>query len=554
MKCYLPLLLLALVLLPCLAHAQSQRPPGVEVPKGAKPGPVPDYFMLALTDPGCDPEEDCDDVGPRRVYRNWYLDQTGCNWGGLGFSWAECEKQDPGAGEPVYDFSGIKMSERDSRMKFKVCSIGCGGAKWIIDPGQGIGPAWVEKDEFKFEIGPDGKKRVSDRYWKRYEHFVEAACRYVGQKYGVTMFRTGGNERDLVARDTYKDFYPDWHFYYMAPITHIHAAMKRANPKNKLIIGNMCYSDRPHVNALYDAGAKGNFEILSIHAYGSLGTHVDMYQIMESHYALADKGDGHIGIILEEGWSCFPLPERIDKDPILRRGARAYTPEDHEHYRQTVLDGWRNIMTPRKGEYDPKWVIGARYFVLNDHWGGRGWESRAKAEYDADGKLKGFHLDGYWMGTSDPDWIKPVLRAWGLIDIEGRPKGDTIFSFPPTLPKHDFEIAFQEPISKAVFAGHEYAFEVRFTNREKTPVTDFRMEMIGRSKQAKKVQYRFVGGDEATTIAPGKTITRRYVAVYPEELVGEKSYDARGFADAHYTWNARPYHTDAWMPRVSIVK
>lgn len=544
------LLLLILLLLQGLSYAQSQKPPGVEIPKGAKPAPLPDYFMLALTDPGCDPDEDCDDVGPKKVYRNWYIEHTGCNWGGTSFSWAECEKV-----RGKYDFSSITMSEHDRKMKFKVCYIGCGGAKWIVDPSQGIGPAWAEKDDFKFEIGPDGKKRVSDRYWQAYEKFVESACRYVRQKYGITIFQTGGNERDLVARDVYKDFYPDWHFYYMAPIVHIHAAMKRAHPDNKLIIGSMCYTDRAHVNALYDAGAKGNFEILSLHAYGQAGVHVDMYQIIEAHNALAEHGDGDVGLIIEEGWSCFPLPDRIDKDPVLRKGARVYTAEDIEHYRQTVLDGWRNIMTPRKGEYDPKWVIGARYFVLNDHWGGRGWEKRAKAEYDENGKLKGFHLDGYWIGTDDPNWIKPFLRPWGLIDIEGKPKGDIIFNFPPYLPKHDFEVSFDDLLNgNHIVAGREYRLVVKFTNHEKTPMTNFRMDMIGRDEPAKKVKFRYIGGDDVTTIAPGQTITRRYIVVYPEELIGADPYRARGFADAYYTWNGRLYHTDAWLPKLPIVK
>lgn len=550
------LAIIALILsAPMTGWAQSEQPPGVEVPADANPAPVPDYFMLTMTDPGCDPDEDCDDVGPKKTYRNWYMDRTGCNMTGLGFSWSECDKSGSADAEPKYDFSSITLSDRDRKMKFKIAHIGCGGANWIQDPKNGIGPAWAEEDSFKFETGDDGKRVVSKQYWKRYEHFVEAACRYVNEKYNVRIFTTGGNERDLVDRKTYEEFYPDWHFYYMAPITHIHAAMKRASSENKLMIGNMCYSDRAHVGALYAAGAKNNFEILAIHNYGQPGVHLDMYQIMESHYEMEKNGDGHIGIVLVEGWSCFPLPDRIDKDPILRKGAREYTDEDNEHYRQTVLDGWRNIMTPRKDEYDPKWVIGAHYFVLNDHWGGRGWESRATKELDENGNLKGFRLDGYWMPTTDPNWIKPFLRPWGLIDIEGKPKGDTVFNFPPYIPKHDYTITFDEPLKEnTITAGHEYALTVAFTNREKEPMTDFRMDMIGRDDPAKKVRYKLTGGDEATTIAPGQTLKRTYTAVYPKDLAGADSHRARGFADAHFSWKGRPWHTDAWMPRAEIRK
>ncbi len=554
------------------AWAQSVKPPDVEIPGDLRKGTVPDYFMLNMTAPGCDPGEDCDDVGPPRVYRNWYLDQTGCNVGGMGVSWPECEKARPRDGEPTYDFSGVSLSERGQRMKFKICRIHSGGAKWISDPGQGIGPRWVEREDFKFATEKRGKKVVSERYWRRFEHFVEAACRHVREKYGVTIFSTGGNERDLVARDTYQNFYPDWHFYYMAPIVHIHKAMKRAHPDNKLIIGNLCYTDGPHVDALYQAGAKGNFEILAIHNYGKAGVHLDMYQIMESHKALAKHGDGDIGIVLFEGWSCFPLPERIDRDPANRRpGGHRYTPEDCEHYRQTVLDGWRNLMTPRPGEYDPKWVIGANYFVLNDHWGGRGWEKRAVAKYEQNGKIhevpateyrgqgkiRAFKLDGYEIGTGDPLWIKPFLRPWGLIDIHGKPKGDTIFNFPPYLPKHEIRASVEEPLPDNVAAGgHEYPVTVTFTNRENSPMSDFRLKMIGRDDEAKKVRFRFVGGDPDREVKPDRTITRRYVAVFPRELAraekNKKPRRIRCYADAHYTWESRPYHTDAWLPNVLV--
>jgi hypothetical protein len=85
-------------------------------------------------------------------------------------------------------------------------------------------------------------------------------------------------------------------------------------------------------------------------------------------------------------------------------------------------------------------------------------------------------------------------------------------------------------------------------------MTDFRMDMIGRDDPAKQVKYRFVGGDDVPTVMPGETITRRYTAKYPSGLIDADPYRARGFADAHYTWEGRPYHTDAWMPKVAIAQ
>lgn len=589
--------LFVLVSVCLVAWAESIQPPGVELPANRRLGTVPDGFMLMLSDPGCDPEEECDDVGPPKAYRNWYLDQTLVNVGDIGYSWAATEKTEPATGEaPVYDFSDIRPDERFARMKFKIAHIGCGGVNWIGNPREGIGPAWVERDAFKFDIDADGRKVVSARYWKRFEDWVEAACRDARERFGCTLFMTGGNERDLIARDVYKDYYPDWHFYYMAPIKPIHAGMKRAHPDNRLIIGNLCYTSYQHMDALYAAGAKGNFEILAIHNYGPAGAHLDMKQILWAREGLVQRGDDHVGIILTEGWSCFPLPPHIDHDPANRQpGGRTYTAEDCEHYRQTVLDGWRNLMTPREGEYDPSWVIGANYFVLNDHWGGRLWEQRAFAvfdlsgdapepaapsgqvhlrqekdgvrtyeipalDYHGQGTLRGFKIDGYDIGTGDPLWIKPLLRPWGLIKQDGTPKGDIVFNFPPYLPQHSFTARITDPLEpdKRVVAEREYSVTVTFTNEEASPMTDFRLAMIGRDEFAEKIRFRNLDGDSVTTLAPGQSITRRFVAIYPESLVGledrGRPRPVRGYADAHYTWEGRPYHSDAWMPNVVVIR
>jgi len=368
--------------------------------------------------------------------------------------------------------------------------------------------------------------------------------------------------------------------------------MKRAHPDNRLIIRNLCYSDQEHISALYDAGAKGNFEILAIHAYGPRGVHVDMEQIIESHQEMAAHGDAHIPILITEGWSCFPLPESIEKDKAFRKGGRPYTPEEIEHYRQTVLDGWRNLTTPRPGEYDPGWVLGARYFVLNDHWGGRHWQERAKPKYDANGRLLGFYLDGYWIATNDPDWVKPFLRPWGLIDINGRPKGDVIEHFPPRIPLHAFRATLQAELHSVPYqprrrdwtapeveAGKPYKVTVTFLNLEDRPLTDFVLEVGDKTdadwpggyafafvngrlhrrsapSTAHRVRARPVGAPPPKQIQPGQKIETTWEITFSKELAGTTSRGwrkrIRPYADAWFVWNGRPYHTDAWLPRVVV--
>jgi hypothetical protein len=535
-------------------------------------GRLPEDFMLTFTAPGCEPWENCDDVGPPRRVRNRYMDLAGCNVGELGISWGDTEPNDPEDGPSTYDFSGVRLARRDREKGHLICHLHFFGNRWA------------------------GKFRFSDpaRYNELLGWWAEAACRFARAKYGATVFETGGNERDLVAPETYRPHFPDWHFYYMDPIKAIHAGMKRAHPGNRLIIGNLCYSDRDHIGALYAAGAKGNFEILAIHAYGPRGCHVDMEQVIESHEEMAYRGDPDIPIIINEGWSSLPLPESLDKDPSWRHGPRPYTLQEIEHYRQSVLDGWRNLTTPRPATYDPRWVCGARYFVLNDHWGGRGWAPRARPEYDEEGRLKGFHLDGYWIGTSDPDFIKPFVRPWGLIDIGGRPKGDAIFGFPPYIPHHRFVPQLGESLPTAgyhprrpelvapeVVAGEVYHAAVEFTNLESTPMTqlhfrvsekndadfpggygfsfaDGTMDVNTDPDATRGVQASLVSQPPPREIGPGHTIRLDYEITFSPELARTrddgKRERVRPFVDLYYVWDGRPYHTDAWLPRVAVRK
>lgn len=548
-------------------------PEAAPEPAGRQPaGTVPDGFMLYFAAPGVDPGEPGDDQGPPQEIRRQVIDATGANVGEFGMHWGDTQPEDPGEGEPRFDFSRVVPDPRDLSRRHLICHLHFFGTPWA--------------ERFRFSDIP--------RYNRCLERWAEAACRFARETYGVTLFETGGNERDLVAPETYRPHFADWHFYYMDPIRAIHRGMKRAHPDNRLIIGNLCYSDRNHIGALYCAGAKDHFDLLAIHAYGPRGCHVDMEQIIESRQEMDYRGDPHIPIVITEGWSCFPLPESLDKDPTWRRGPRAYKPQEIEHYRQTVLDGWRNLTTPRPGEYDPSWVAGARYFVLNDHWGGKHWADRARPEYGEDGGLRGFRLDGYFIGTTDPDYIKPFLRPWGLIDIEGRPKGDTVEHFPPYIPRHRFTAGLSEElpvvgydprrpelVCPAVQAGRPYEAIVEFSNLEGRPLEQchFRLSekldadtpggylfvfdggvlnVFTDAGAARAVRARVVDGAVPATIGPGETVRLRLEVVFEEKLAalgdGGGPRRIRPYADLFYVWNGRPYHTDAWLPRVLVRK
>ncbi len=530
---------------------------------------IPPMFMLTFTDPGCNPGQDCDDVGPWRSIRRAYFDQSGCNQSAYGIGWGDTEPAPPRDGKHTYDFSRVKPDAWTLSKEHVICNL------------DNLSCGWANEMQFS-------DKR--EQWRKELEAWAEAACRFAREKYGTTLFMTGGNERDLVAKETYKGQYPDWYQYYMDPILPIYRGMKKANPGNRLIIGNFCYTDRAHVSCIYLAGGKGHFDILAVHPYGPRGANVDVEQLVEAHQELEAHGDGHIPLLLTEGWSSLPLPESLEKDARWRGGTRPYTPEEIEHYRQSVLDGWRNLMRPKPGYYDPNWLTGAHYFVLNDHWGGRGWEKRAKPKYGADGKLEGFHLDGYFIGTTDPNYVKPILRPWGLIDIEGKPKGDTVFGFPPYIPAHTFSASLAEKLSQTwydpnqkhwltdeVKAGKTYRTTVRFRNNEKTPMTQCRWSLSERSEkddpggyafafvqgalQTKRapvdehlVRAKVVGASGPEEVKPGQTVTLTYDITFDGNLDQREGSRkrVRPICDLYYVWEGRPYHTDAWLPRVVV--
>jgi hypothetical protein len=229
--------------------------------------------------------------------------------------------------------------------------------------------------------------------------------------------------------------------------------------------------------------------------------------------------------------------------------------------------------------------------VLNDFWGGRGWAARARPQYDDAGGLKGFLLDGYFIGTSDPDYVKPYLRPWGLIDVLGRPKGDTVEAFPPHIPRSRFVARLlgrlptvgydprrPELTCPEVVASQPYRAVVELANLEAEPMEQcaFRLseknaadfpggygfvyedgvlDVFTGLKAERLVRATLLGPEPPKTIGPGQTLRLQYEVTFSERLCAPredgKRERVRPLCDLYYLWRGRPYHTDAWLPRVT---
>lgn len=473
-------------------------------------------YLWTLTAPGEEPsalDTGADDVGPpSELRRKWMLASGMTLWGVRG-SWndAEPKRLPDGAVEADFDWTAFDkaLAEIPPRMAVQ-CRFD-------------LNAPWAE----------ELKNKNEDEYWRLAERYMEFASRRAHAA-GVLYYRVPGNEMSLTMR-------PDWGELYMKPVRHFAQAIHRGHPDNQVMAGALVVGDRGHINALYDHGFKENCDILDIHAYasspGERRYHVGLSQIVESHKVLEEHGDGHKRIFLGEGWSVFPLPEHLDhtKQPPT------YTEQDFEAYRKAVVYGYAALTTPREG-YDPKWLMGASFFCLNDLWGSMGWKKRATIEYDDQGDPAFWLLDGYKF-PYEPNAMDPQFRAWGLIDINGNPKGDIVKHYPPYIPRSEIRTEFART-PKAVYPGKPYRVKISITNREPQPFDNLRFSMDVFKGDKNGAEFIEAKQPESGPIAQGETAVREFDIVAKPDQVGKELWVQGG---CEYDWQGGPYYTDGWL-------
>ena len=473
-------------------------------------------FLWGLTAPGVDPidaDTGADDIGPPMEKRKYWTEQSGATYYPVGANWkhAEPERLPEEATEEDFDWTEFdkKLQELPPRMA-GVCGFSL-NAPWANEI--------REEDE--------------DEYWRLAERFMEFAARRAHAN-GVIFYKAPGNEPSLTMRS-------DWAEMYMKPVRHYAAAIHRGHPDNQLMAGALVVGDQERIDALYRHGFKEHVDILDIHAYatspGEKRYFVGLSQILESHRVLEEHGDGHKKIYLGEGWSVFPLPPHID----LLKEPPTYTEEDFEHYRKTVVYGYAALTTPREG-YDPNWLMGASFFCLNDLWGSMSWAKRATIEYDENGDPAFWLLDGYKFPYA-PGMMDPQFRTWGLIDIEGNPKGDIIKHFPPYIPRHSIraELA-DEP--EVIYPGVPYTVDVSIANKDVENIDNLRFSADVFKGDRDAVTVNDPKPNSPGPVAPGQQTTHKLKIVASPGQVGKNVWLQCG---CEYDWLGEPYYTDAWL-------
>jgi len=326
---------------------------------------------------------------------------------GLKFAtWAQLQPNDPGTGPNVYDWSVVdanlaKGIPGKSRIGYY--------QMW------GTNPAWAPMDT----------------HWEQFEAFVEAQVTYINQHFGEIdiVFENEPNSNGGRLPATYTK----WYIWYRDSLAHFYAAVHRANAvtgiDNKVIAGNLAGQQAGQYVKLYQPYAeypnspsiKNNSDLIGYHPYPlNILDGCKVTDLATIRATMIQYGDSAKKFFINEGWGSGRSAGFDRSSPLLEP-----TAQEIENMYTCTVKGWDNLMTPITN-WDPSYLWGLRYFTANDNWGAMNWRSRAIPQYDGNGSINGFIVDGYFM---TPD-IAPYFYNGGLYDFYGNSKDALHLVFP----------------------------------------------------------------------------------------------------------------------------
>lgn len=481
-----------------------------------------------------------DDVGPAIEIQAQRYKESGATLGWCGVSWGYALPEDPGDATPAYRFPGPEafpfFLTGEGRYNIASIDLGC---RWA-DP---------------------LKVQDPERYDRLATDFVQAAVKHFNNL-GVFLFSAPGNEFNLLQRT-------DWAMAYVEPLRILYPAMKSVDPRNLLFAGNLSAGYESAIQALYDAGFGPLYDVMDIHCYSNHPrTGVSIEQVIITHQVMAKNGDGHKPIFLGEGYG----PARSVPGIARTSPDQPVSDEELAALRAFVVNGYRNLTTPKPG-FDPAWVLGARFFTLNDNMGGGGWAARATPVHDESGRLRHYVLDGYVLSSSEE--LTPRFYNGGLIDIEGNPKGDLIYNYPPALPKVVLRGWLERPgedvaavpeaqrTPQAAVAGRSERLRLLLHNTGEAPVQAGALRVavkdredvalritpnvqdLVRDPRASGVFIQPVTSAGAATLTGGATQEYLYEVAFGNNLGGQTIVL---LGEIDLVWNDKPYDWDCWIP------
>jgi len=342
-----------------------------------------------------------DDLGPAEEVQNLIETELPIiNLAGLhGYNWAECQPEDPLDGPDVY--------------------------KWPVDPENAKRVIPGKSRTVFFSVHGDYPKWLefnSDRYWQKFEAFVEAMTVRLNELYGDIDFIFENEPNTTRKPENFKGNWADW---YMHCLKHFYVAVHRADAKtrrtNRVIGGNLAGRSAGGIEELYQRGFEDYCDVIGDHPYPlDIRDGVAVWDLAQIHAVQVKYGDGNKKIFISEGWGSGRSAGFDRSSHLIEPSA-----DEIENMWLALTKGWDNLMTPREN-WDPSFLYGVKFFCGNDNWGAGGWRERAQTQKDEIGNVKGFIVDGYWM---TPD-IAPQFWNGGLTDYYGNSKDCLMHVFP----------------------------------------------------------------------------------------------------------------------------
>jgi len=442
-----------------------------------------------------------DDQGPPIPILEALVDLSGLDLRSVGVEWRDVEKQDPGNGPSQYDWSALRRNANNYK-------------PGLVYAGIGLWNEWANKV----------KESDPARYRKLAQRFVEAAAKEYASL-GIKHFSLGFNEPEMFFRS-------DKEAYFVQDLNLSAEAVRRAVPDAKIIAGKFSSGDPPLIRAFYSKGFKDNFDVLDIHPYNNdPRTGTAMGEIVASHDTLEELGMGYKRIYLGEGWgptrNLHQVP-RADFDAPV-------SPEEADCHRQFYQNGYRELITPRM-DYSPDWVLGAKYFTLNDNVGGTYWKQAARPVKNSKGEIE-YYLIGE-LRFDNPDTLKAFFCNGGLVDFFGNPKGTWFYDFPPALPEVR---VLASGVPKYVLHNEWHEIKVAVTNGNPRPIANVKLGVRHQTgRWDGQLSAEAVGAVEKDVIAPGEVWRTSVKVKVNKGRVGP----LRIALEVDYTYDGDVYMTD----------
>lgn len=445
-----------------------------------------------------------DDQGPpREVLRSIEDRIPGITLRSTGTNWGAVEPVDTGEDAPRYDWSVL---EHDPVLTYR-------------------GLVYTHVDTWNDWAEPLREKDPA-RYDQRAQRYVRAFATQMKER-GIRYFSCGYNEPELFHVSNREQFFNE-------PLTRDAEALRSVLPDAQIIAGKFSGGDPGVIRSFVRGGFRDNFDVLDIHPYANdPRTGLAMGGVVAAHEVLEELGMGHKRIFLGEGWGPTRNLPQVNRprhdDPV--------SPREADLMRQYYWNGYRCLTQPRT-DYNPEWVLGAKFFTLNDNISSTYWRVNARPHYNAKGEIEYYLLSH--LAFASLEGMDPAFWNGGLVDFYGRPKGEWLFDFPPSLPQVRTSAEIAVPW---LLRNRPVPVRVRVVNAESDEINDIALGVRHRTQTFGEGAVHY----EITNGLPGRLpgLSWHEGAEAMVTVVGGNSGPLRLAVEVDYKWRGVQYVADA---------